>query len=300
MFLRAVVFFLLTTFAALPLSAKSPEVRLATPALWEVSSPSGKGKIYLFGTFHLLPKNISWQSKVIDKKLKLSKKYVFELTEAAMKDPASQQLLLQKGMLPADQSLDTLVGLELFAKVEASGKVIGLPPELLKRMRPWMAAVLMSTQAAKAVGFEAGAGVEAILQARASASKTPTMGLETMADQVEALGALDADGAYQMLEETATQLTNAQEEFAKMLDAWASGNSAKLEAAFLDDMTKFPKAYDALLKQRNLRWLPKLEALLAEGSPAFVAVGAGHLIGPDGMVALLKAKNYKIKQVQPK
>jgi uncharacterized protein len=300
MFFRVIVFFLALVLPALPVQARSPQVRLATPALWEVSGPTGNGTLYLFGTFHLLPKDINWQSKAIDRKLKLSKIYVFELTQSDMTDPASQQLLLSKGLLPTGQSLDTLVGPDLFAKVEIAGKAVGLPPEALKRLRPWMAAVLMSTQAAKVAGFEPGSGVETILQARAAKSKTPVMALETMADQVEALAALDADGAYQMLEETAVELSNAKEVFAEMLTAWASGDSARLEAAFLDDMETFPKAYEALLKQRNLRWLPKLEALLQQRYPAFVAVGAGHLIGPDGIVSLLRAKNYKIKQVQPK
>jgi uncharacterized protein len=300
MFSRVALIFLLLFSCIAPLSAKSPEPQLATPALWEVQSPSGKGKLYLFGTFHLLPKTTQWQSQLFDKKIKSAKKYVFELSEADMKSPESQQLLLSKGMLPEGQALDAIVGPELFAKVDAAGKAVGVPTVVLNRMRPWMASVLLGVQAAKAAGMEPGLGVEAVLQARAASAKLPVTGLETMADQVEALASLDDDGAREMLAETANELANANKIFAEMLSAWASGDSGKIEAVFLNDMQTYPKAYEALLKQRNLRWLPKLEALLAERTPVLVAVGAGHLVGPDGVVALLRAKGYKIKQVQPK
>jgi uncharacterized protein len=300
MFSRLVFVFLLLFSCAAPLRAKSPAPQLATPALWEIQNSSGKGALYLFGTFHLLPKTTQWQTPQFDKKIKSAKKYVFELTETEMKSPQGQQLLLSKGMLPESQTLETIVGPELFAKVDAAGKTVGVPAVVLNRMRPWMASILLGVQAAKVAGMEPGLGVEAVLQARAASAKLPVMGLETMADQVEALAALDDDGAQEMLAETANELANADKIFAEMLTAWASGDSRKIEAVFLNDIQNYPKAYDALLKQRNLRWLPKLEALLAERTSVLVAVGAGHLVGPDGVVALLRAKGYTIKQVQPK
>jgi uncharacterized protein len=304
MFSRFTAFLFILFTGTVPLAAKVPEqsaaTQLASPALWEVRSPSSKGKLYLFGTFHLLPKSIEWQTKTFEKSAKSSKAFVFELTEADMKNPENQQLLLSRGMLPSGQTLDQLVGPALFAKVEVAGKAVGVPMVVLNRMRPWMASVLLAVQSAKAAGFEPGLGVEAILQARAAKANMPVTSLETMAEQVDALAAMDDDGGRQMLEETAAELVTAEKTFAQMLAAWASGDSRTIEAAFLNDMQSHPKAYDALLKQRNLRWLPKLEGLLAGRGPALVAVGAGHLVGPDGIVALLRAKGYQIKQVQPK
>jgi uncharacterized protein len=300
MFPRLFVYFLLLFALAGPAQAKAPEVKLATPAMWEVQDNAGKGKLILLGTFHLLPKDINWKTQTFEKITKKSKLYVFELTRSELTNPGSQQLLLARGLLPAGQSLQSVIGPELFAKVELAGKSVGLQSEVLDRMRPWMASVLLATQSAKVAGFEPGLGVETVLQAQAAARKLPTEGLETMAEQVTALSSLDDDGARQMLEETAMELADAQSVFQNMVDAWASGDTARLEGAFLEDMKTFPKAYEALLKQRNLRWLPKFEALLKAGKPALIAVGAGHLVGPDGMVALLRAKGYRIMQIQTK
>jgi uncharacterized protein len=296
---RFIAYFLLLFAFAGPVQAKAPETVTATPALWEVRAPTGDAKLYLFGTFHLLPKSLTWQTRAFGKTFKSAKSVVFELDQAEMLNPANQQLLLRRGMLLEGETLAQIVGPELYAKVAAAGQKIGVPALALQRMRPWMASVLLAVQSAKAAGFEPGAGVETVLQSMAATAKMPSSGLETMVEQIDALAALDADGAKQMLEETASELVNADKVFKEMLDAWVSGDSTKLEVAFLNDMQAFPKAYDALLKQRNLRWLPKLEALLANRKPVFVAVGAGHLIGPDGVVALLRAKGYRIHQVQP-
>ncbi len=301
---RFVALFLFSASFSVPVAAKIPEIRStaqqASPALWEVRSPSGKGKLYLFGTFHLLPKSVEWQTKAFEKAVKSAKNFVFELTEAEMKSPQGQQLLLSRGMLPSGQSLDQLIGPALFTKVEVAGKVVGVSKLALNQMRPWMASVLLAVQSAKAAGFEPGLGVEATLQTRADKYNVPVSSLETMAEQVDALAAMDDDGGRQMLEETVAELATAEKTFTDMLAAWASGDSGKIEAVFLNDMQSHPKAYDALLKQRNLRWLPKLEALVQKREPVFVAVGAGHLVGPDGVVTLLHAKGYFVKLLQPR
>jgi uncharacterized protein len=300
MFLRFLACFLFLFSFSAPLHARAPTLQLATPAMWEVKPPSGKGQLLLFGTFHLLPKDINWKTQSFDKKTKKAQLYVFELTQAELLNPASRELLLSRGMLPEGQSLQDIVGPELFAKVEQAGKSVGLPATALSKMRPWMASILLATQSARVAGFEPGLGVETVLQAQAAARRLPTEGLETMAEQVVALASLEEDGAHQMLEETTVELADAQAVFRKMVDAWASGDAARLEGAFLEDMKTFPKAYDALLKQRNLRWLPKFEALLKANKQVLVSVGAGHLVGPDGMVALLQAKGYRVTQIQPK
>jgi hypothetical protein len=55
--------------------------------------------------------------------------------------------------------------------------------------------------------------------------------------------------------------------------------------------------FERLLVERNRNWLPKLEALFSRSGRAFVVVGAAHLVGPDGLIALLKAKGYQVEQV---
>ena len=65
----------------------------------------------------------------------------------------------------------------------------------------------------------------------------------------------------------------------------------------LQDLKQEPQMYERLLVERNRNWLPKLEALFSRPGRAFVVVGAAHLVGPDGLIALLKAKGYQVEQV---
>ena len=85
--------------------------------------------------------------------------------------------------------------------------------------------------------------------------------------------------------------------FQNTLDAWRSGNAKGLEALInTAAIESDAKSYDALFTQRNINWIPKIEALFNNKNKEFVLVGAGHLFGKDGLLTLLKSKGYKIEQ----
>ena len=73
--------------------------------------------------------------------------------------------------------------------------------------------------------------------------------------------------------------------------------AATVEKIVLQELRKEPGMYHRLLVDRNKDWIPKIEALFSRKGRAFVVVGAAHLVGPDGLLALLKAKGYKIEQL---
>ena len=70
----------------------------------------------------------------------------------------------------------------------------------------------------------------------------------------------------------------------------------KIEGIVLRDLKEEPHMYQVLLGDRNRAWLPQVEALLSRPRPAFVLVGAAHLVGADGLLAMLKAKGYSVEQ----
>jgi len=83
----------------------------------------------------------------------------------------------------------------------------------------------------------------------------------------------------------------------KIVDAWKTGDAPAVERIMLADLKQDPAMYQRLLVQRNQSWLPKLEALFGRRGHAFVVVGAAHLVGPDGLVAMLKTKGYSVEQM---
>ena len=79
-----------------------------------------------------------------------------------------------------------------------------------------------------------------------------------------------------------------------MVTAWANGDQAKLDELINGDLDQFPKARKLLLDDRNLRWVPQIEAMLKEKHVFFITVGAGHLTGPKGVPALLRKAGYQV------
>jgi len=83
----------------------------------------------------------------------------------------------------------------------------------------------------------------------------------------------------------------------KLVEAWRSGDAATVEKIVLADLKAEPVLYQRLLVERNRNWMPKLEALFARPKHALVVVGAAHLVGPDGLLAALRAKGYTVEQL---
>jgi hypothetical protein len=100
----------------------------------------------------------------------------------------------------------------------------------------------------------------------------------------------------QMLRSTLAGLEPNRGALAGIIAAWKRGDLATLERSLLSEFDGFPAAYQSLLVERNRNWLPQLDACLARRSPCLVVVGAAHLVGPDGLLALLQRKGYRVEQ----
>jgi uncharacterized protein YbaP (TraB family) len=75
------------------------------------------------------------------------------------------------------------------------------------------------------------------------------------------------------------------------------GPSVQVDFTLLQDFKQEPRLYQRLLVERNRAWLTKIEALFDRQGRAFVVVGAAHLVGPDGLLAMLTAKGFTVQQM---
>ena len=100
-----------------------------------------------------------------------------------------------------------------------------------------------------------------------------------------------------LLAETLKDIDTEQANLTRLVDAWRAGDAPGVERIVLKDLTQEAQLYQRLLVERNKNWLPKLEALFSRPRRAFVVVGAAHLVGPDGLISMLKAKGYTIEQL---
>jgi uncharacterized protein YbaP (TraB family) len=85
-------------------------------------------------------------------------------------------------------------------------------------------------------------------------------------------------------------------ELTAILTAWQRGDALSLERTLLGGFKEYPAAYRSLIVERNNNWMPQLEKCLGRSTPCLVVVGAAHLVGPDGLLTLLRQKGFKVEQ----
>jgi uncharacterized protein YbaP (TraB family) len=263
-------------------SAPEPTAqRVQEPLLWEISSP--KGKSYLFGTMHLGVAADDLPAVVWDK-IREAKTFVME---ADVTDPAALTGMMQKAQLPADKSLETELGPELWPKTVAAAQ---LPESMLARFKPWFVVVTITAQLMPKTQ-----PMDSALQARAKEERDALAYLESWQEQVQML----EDGiGLDVLKDTVTRLDDEKKMAQSMHGAYVKGDAAALEKTAFDpaEMKRHPKLYDMLFFQRNDRWIPLLEKHMDAGT-TFIAVGAAHLLGERGLVALLQKKGRTARRV---
>ena len=143
-------------------------------------------------------------------------------------------------------------------------------------------------------------GVDRALIAQAS----KVVGLETITGQLSIFDQLAEADQSDMLALTAKTGADASTGVDGIPQAaaraWFSGDMAALDGFVRQPLSELPALYDALLKQRNIAWATQIESHLAAGQRPFIAVGAGHMLGEDGLPALLRAQGYSVTRVEPR
>lgn len=287
-----------TAAHAAPAAPLTAAPKSGAPAMWRVTD--GDSRIYLFGTFHLLPKGVTWTTPAYKTAMADAEITVVEVdTTSSYAKSTMSALVYERGVNPSYETLSDILGAARFAKLAAVAERYGLSPKSLQPMRPWLATLSVSAAALNAAGFDRGFGVERAVLADAKAEDDMVAFLETVEGQIKALAAFDGPDMLANVDLTITQLNTFNETMPPMLAAWLKGDVATLDRLSSDDMRRTaPGAYKAMLVDRNRNWIPMIEHWLAKKSDYFIAVGAAHLVGRDSVIAMLQKKGLKVERIQ--
>jgi hypothetical protein len=99
------------------------------------------------------------------------------------------------------------------------------------------------------------------------------------------------------LQQTLKDLEVVNTMFADMVRAWERGDDAQLGSLFTMSFKDHPGIYNRFLTQRNKAWVSKIEDLMVYGENVLVVVGAGHLVGPDNLLQLMRNRGYTLQQI---
>jgi uncharacterized protein YbaP (TraB family) len=222
---------------------------------------------------------------------------VFETDLSSMSDLSVQAKLLQQLRYDDGESLKTVLNEEAYSVLEAYTGSIGLPLAMLEQFKPGMIVSTLQIMEFQRIGFTP-QGVDAYFNTLAMSDGKPLGQLETIDAQIGFLASMGEGNESEFILLSLKDLEDTVEVMDDMIAAWRIGDNDALSELFVTDMLEqAPEIYDSLLKQRNLNWLPQLEDMLESPEIEFVLVGAAHLVGPDGLLAMLQAKGYQISQL---
>ena len=280
-------------------SAHPPQSDLAersTGAVWKVSSPSGS-HLYLCGTIHLLRQEDYPLPEAYDVAYTDSQSLILELPPGSGEGGGMVTKMQKLGLLPEDKTLESIVGPELAQSVFTWGKAHGQPPESLARYQPWFVALVIAAVEYGALGAQPDKGVDQYFESKAKQDQKPGRGLESVDFQLGLFAGLNADQQKDLLRQTLSEVETISEEFTRMIEAWRAGDLEALGDLLFREADDYPELMEVFLHQRNRNWVPELEAALASGPPTMVLVGAGHLAGDQGLLALMKKRGFQVERV---
>jgi uncharacterized protein YbaP (TraB family) len=262
--------------------------------LWKVQS--GTRLLYLAGSIHALSPDMYPLSPAFERAFSASDTLVEEI-DLSEADPLTlAPTILAKGMYLDGRRFDSVVSKETAALVSARLKDAGLPSEMFQVMKPWMVMLTVAALEAQKAGLDPSLGLDKHFYDRAKTAGKTIIGLETAESQIDRLDTMSETMQEQLLRSSLSEAETTRNSLKTIVGAWRRGDSATLEKTLLSDFTEYPAAYRSLIVERNHNWIPQIDACLARPKPCMVVVGAAHLVGPDGLLTLLRRKGYTIEQ----
>jgi hypothetical protein len=285
---------------AAPATEQAPARVSEAPAgrglLYEVKSDAGT--VYLFGTIHVgKPEFYPLDAKVNNAFAASSALYLeVNLSDASLVMNASTMATYPEGT-SLDRALSPSVKTKLYAALER----YGLPREAAVRMKPWMLGQTLLLMEATRRGYDPAYASELHLLGLATAQRKEVRGLETLSEQFAIFDRMPESAQQSFLEEIVDALDSPRMamDLDALVTAWSHGDERELENELVRERaegTAFARdVLPRLVDDRNRTMAERIAGIVRSGKTTFVAVGALHLVGDNGLVALLRERGFTVR-----
>jgi uncharacterized protein len=262
--------------------------------LWEISGNKLEAPSYLFGTFHLICKG----DIPIGQQVKAAIQSVDEMyMELDMDDPATLMGGLLLMNMKGDSTLKNLYSAADYKKLEDFfSDSLHTPITMFQKMKPFF---LMAMLYPKMLPCKTMSGVEQELQTLAQKSKKEIQGLETMAFQAAVFDSIPYTEQAKELLKAVDSLEEYKKNFASLVQVYKNQQLDSIVELFNKDEFTSGDNQAVLLDKRNKNWVQQLNKIMKKES-VFIAVGAGHLVGEMGLIALLRKAGYTLRPLENK
>ena len=263
---------------------------------WKISGNGLKKPSYLYGTIHMIPKNQFELPGSIREGLDNVRRVTFEIDMKEMTNLRSQMSLITKSFMAGGKTLKDLLNPEDYQMVKAKMAEKGLPAGMFERMKPLFLSTLISSDEEGASTEGAITSVEMELYKMSKHRKLESGGLETSAYQMSVFDSIPYEAQAKMLIDGLRMVdTSSAEEgqLDQMLRLYKEQDISAMQS-MIGEEAGMGQYEDLLLKKRNQNWIPVMGRMMAD-KPTLFAVGAGHLGGKYGVVALLRKAGYRVE-----
>lgn len=263
--------------------------------LWKVAGPSNA--VYLLGSIHLLKRSDYPLGAAIESAFTNSGVVAFETDIEKLQSPETQMLLLGKSQLPEGETLEQQLTPGTYARFSNYVSQAGLPLMIFNRMKPFVAVAALTVIELQKLELDPEFGVDKYFFGRATKDGKRIVPLETVEFQLDLITGFSKAEGELVMKCSLADMDKTRRQFKEIVQAWQTGDATKLAGLLNEATREAPVIFKRLVTDRNRDWLPKIETLLAGQTNAIVIVGAGHLVGNEGVVELLKKKGRKVTQL---
>jgi uncharacterized protein YbaP (TraB family) len=289
--LRNSLFIALFLLAALPVLADESGHPVT---LWKVAG--AQNSVYLLGSIHLLRAKDYPLPTILDTAYDDAEVLVMEIDMDDLNPLAAQAAFTTYGIIQGEQTLQDLMGDELYERALSAADAIDIPLDMLSKTEPWYAAMTVEIMMLSRIGFNPALGI-VYMMSKASSDNKPIEGFETVEQQVQFLDGMSLDAQREMLLSTLDESAKMGEMMDELIDAWRHGDVSFLESGMLVELEKHEELNKALVTDRNARWVTRIDELLNNADDYLIIVGALHLVGPDSVPTQLQNIGYDVRQL---
>jgi len=278
--------------AAIALGAFLPQNLAASSCVWKVVGPGG-ATLYLGGSVHAL--------RSTDYPLPPAYNHAFDASSRLACEVDAKDLnvsgvsLMQAGQYSKGDSLKNHVDPRTYDYLRRLFALMKIPESKFSRYKPWLLVILLDSPSSQ--GLSEDLGVDEFLMKRAKANAKPIVGLESSREHSQIFSGLTDRQSEALLLLTFIPQEHGSQEYSRTMNAWRRGDADTLARITNESFRDFPSFGNRLLGGRNRNWIPKIEGYMRSGKTYFVVVGAAHIGGPDGLLALLRGRGYQIEQL---
>lgn len=270
----------------------------AESAVWKVSK--GEDYLYLAGTVHVLRASDYPLPREFEQAYADADRLFFETDIGAMNDVSLQQRMMTQMTYQDGRTLRTVLNEEAYQAltefVETAG--VPIPMAMMQTFKPGLLISTITLLEFQKLGFTP-QGVDSYFFSRAMGDGKDRGELETLDEQIALLAGMGEGAESEYILYSLQDFTDMEIAIEDMVTAWRAGDVESLDQQFVAEMMEASEElYDSMLVRRNHAWLPRIEAMFDEAGIEYVLAGVAHMVGDDGLLALLRDRGYEVVQFQ--